>query len=135
MKIEIRHRFNSSILFSFECSMVKECVVEAVKQQAYLSVANLRGANLHEATLSGAKDYKNSHHFFFECVSRLDITLVTNLEWSMVGILSTHSPCWGTIKKRWGKKIMPLFKKLSKAGFDEWEKHYAEVLKVKGGER
>ena len=96
---------------------------------ADLREADLRGAYLRGAYLSGAKEYVNSHHFFFECVRRIDIKLITSLEWSMIGVLSIHFPCWDTIKKRWGKKIMPLFKKLSKSGFNEWEEYYKTMLK------
>ena len=124
MKTEIKHRWNGSILFSCEAESVKSAIVEAVSKKADLREADLRGAYL-----SGAKEYVNSHHFFFECVRRIDIKLITSLEWSMIGVLSIHFPCWDTIKKRWGKKIMPLFKKLSKSGFNEWEEYYKTMLK------
>ena len=36
--------------------------------------------------------------------------------------------CWGTIKKQFGKTAMSVFKKLSKAGFDEFENYYREII-------
>ena len=54
MKFEIKHRWNGSVLFSFECGSMREAVVEAVKQEANLRDANLRGADLSRANLRGA---------------------------------------------------------------------------------
>jgi hypothetical protein len=56
MKIEIKHRHNLSILFSFESedNTIKKTVEKAVKEKAYLSGADLSGANLSGAYLSGA---------------------------------------------------------------------------------
>jgi len=42
MKVEIKHRFNGSVLFSLECESLKICVEAAVK-----AGANLAGANLY----------------------------------------------------------------------------------------
>ena len=49
--IEIKNRFTGSVLFSFECETIKECVIEAVRQEANLTRANLSGANLSGANL------------------------------------------------------------------------------------
>jgi uncharacterized protein YjbI with pentapeptide repeats len=54
MKTEIKHRITGSVLFSFECETIKECVVEAIKNDANLSYADLRGADLSGANLRGA---------------------------------------------------------------------------------
>ena len=54
MKIEIKSRWTNSVLFSFECSTVREAVVEAVKNDADLSDADLRDADLSDANLRDA---------------------------------------------------------------------------------
>ena len=54
MKYEIKHRWNGSVLFSFECGSLREAVVEAAKQKANLRGADLRGADLRGANLRGA---------------------------------------------------------------------------------
>jgi uncharacterized protein YjbI with pentapeptide repeats len=46
MKFEIKHRWNGSVLFSFECESLKLCVEAAAGSGANLRGANLRGANL-----------------------------------------------------------------------------------------
>jgi len=101
---------------------------------AYLGGADLRGADLRgaylgDADLRGAKSYSENHYFWLEIIRRQPVKSFTEKEWGMIGIIFTHTLCWGSIKKRFGKKIMPVFKKLSKAGFDEWQKRYEEVLK------
>jgi len=54
MKIEIRSRFNSAVLFSLETESVKLCLQAAVKSRANLCGADLYGANLAGADLAGA---------------------------------------------------------------------------------
>ena len=54
MKIEIKSRWNATVLFSLETGSVKLCVEAAVKSRANLSGANLSRANLWGADLSGA---------------------------------------------------------------------------------
>ena len=100
---------------------------------ANLVGANLAGANLDGANLAGAKNYKNSHQVFFELVRRLDSKKITPAEWSIIGVLTIHLPCWHAITKRWGKKILPLFKKVAESGFDEYYKEYLDVLAGKDG--
>ena len=93
---------------------------------ANLRGANLRGANLRRADLRGAENYLNSHDIWIELISRQPIKDFTSTEWSIIRQIITHRLCWDSIKKRYGKKIMPVFKKLSKLGFDEWEKYYKD---------
>ena len=95
---------------------------------AYLRDADLRGADLGGADLRDAENYLNSHDFFIEVVRRQPIKTFTNNEWAMIGQITIHRLCWDSIKKRYNKKIMPVFKKLSKVRFDEWEKHYKEPI-------
>ena len=54
MLFKIKHRFNSSVLFSLETESLKLCVEAAVKGGANLGGANLGGANLGGANLGGA---------------------------------------------------------------------------------
>jgi len=101
---------------------------------AYLSGANLigvylSGAYLRGAYLRGAENYSEFHDFFMEVISRLSIKKFTNNEWAIIGQISILRLCWDTIKKQYGKKAMNIFKKLSKEGFDEWEKVYTERTK------
>ena len=60
MKIEIKHRFSGSVLFSCEADSMKSAVKLAIEAKADLSWANLSRANLSGADLSGANlDYTN----------------------------------------------------------------------------
>jgi hypothetical protein len=54
MKIEIKHQYTGSVLFSLETKSLKLCVEAAIKSRADLSGANLSGANLSRANLSRA---------------------------------------------------------------------------------
>ena len=96
---------------------------------ANLEGANLGGANLWGAYLEGAKNYYMSHDICFELIRRQDIKTFTPREWVIIGQVATHRFCWEELKKRYGKKLMPIFKKLSKAGFDEYQKRYEKVLR------
>lgn len=55
-KIEIKNRFDDSVLFSSECedNTLLKCVQEANLQYADLQYANLQGADLKDANLRGA---------------------------------------------------------------------------------
>jgi len=52
--MEIKNRFTGEVIFSHDCDSWKICVEAAVKSRADLSRANLYGANLSSAYLSGA---------------------------------------------------------------------------------
>src|SRR3990167_9139927 len=54
MKIEIKSRYDSAVLFSVEMSSLKLAIEAAVKARADLRGANLGGANLGDADLGGA---------------------------------------------------------------------------------
>ena len=54
MRIQIRHRYNYSVLFECEADSMKIAVKLAIKAKANLSGANLFGANLSRANLYGA---------------------------------------------------------------------------------
>ena len=56
MKIQIKHRFNSSILFEHECenNTIKETLIQGIKTGANLENANLENANLRNAYLQNA---------------------------------------------------------------------------------
>ena len=55
MNIEIKDRFNATVLFSLETENIKLCLQAAVKSGAYLRGAYLLGADLRGADLRGAK--------------------------------------------------------------------------------
>jgi len=108
----------------------------AYLSEADLSRANLSGAYLSEADLSGAdlsgaKNYVSCHVFWLEIIRRQKIEIFTEKEWAIIGQVFTHRLCWESIKKRYGKKIMPIFKKLSEIGFGEWSDKYSGILKEK----
>ena len=115
--IEIKNRYTDEIMLSGEYESIKNCL-EKNKD------THLRGAYLRGAYLRGAKNYVDSHDIFKEIIRRQPVKTFTNPEWSIIGQILVHTLCWDSIKKRYGKKIMPLFKKLSELGFDEWEKYY-----------
>jgi hypothetical protein len=93
----------------------------------FLRGAYLGGTDLRGAYLWGAKNYLNSHDLFQEIVRRQPLKDFTEKEWAMIGQILVHRLCWDSIKKRYAKKIIPVFKKLSKVGFQEWAKHYKTV--------
>jgi hypothetical protein len=55
MKIELKHRWNGSILFECEALSIKAALTLAVEKKVDLQGANLRYANLRGANLRGAK--------------------------------------------------------------------------------
>ena len=59
MKIQIKHSFNSSILFEHECqnNTIKKTLIQGVKTGANLYCADLQCANLYGADLRGADLY------------------------------------------------------------------------------
>jgi hypothetical protein len=62
MKIQIKHRFNSSILFEHECEKnnIKVTLIQGIKTGANLQFANLESANLQKANLESA-DLRNAN--------------------------------------------------------------------------
>ena len=150
MEIKIVSRWDSNkVLLVGKYESIKDCLEKnrdaylggaslggADLRDAYLGGASLRGADLRDAYLGGAslggadlrgvKNYLNSRDIWIEIIRRQPTKDFTDKEWSIIGQIITHKLCWDSIKKRYGKKIMPIFKKLSKLGFDEWEKYYKD---------
>ena len=135
MKIKIVSRWDSNkVLLVGKYESIKDCLKKnrgaylggADLRGAYLEGADLRGAYLGGADLRGVKNYLNSRDIWIEIIRRQPTKDFTDKEWSIIGQIITHKLCWDSIKKRYGKKIMPIFKKLSKLGFDEWEKYYKD---------
>ena len=91
--------------------------------------ANLWGANLWGANLRGAKNYLSSHDFFQEIIRRQPIETFTQPEWASIAQIIIHRLCWDTIKNKHKLPAMRVFKKCSKVGFDEWEKHFKGYIK------
>ena len=54
MKIEIKNRWNNSIIFSIEAESLKVALEIAIKKKADLAGADLAGADLAGADLAGA---------------------------------------------------------------------------------
>ncbi len=94
---------------------------------AYLGGAYLGGANLGGANLGGAKSYLNSHDFWVEIIHRQPLETFTEKEWAIIGQVYVYRLCWDAIKKRYGNEIMPIFEKLSQAGFKEWFDYYNKI--------
>jgi len=98
---------------------------------AYLGGANLGGAYLGGAYLDGAKSYSESHDIFIELVRREKVKAFTPAQWSYIGEIAVHRICWGSIKKRFRKEMLPVFGVLAKSGFGEYLEKYKQVLKDK----
>jgi hypothetical protein len=96
---------------------------------ANLRGANLRGANLRGADLRVAKNYIKSHFLFFELIRREEVESFTGPQWGIIGKISIHLWCWDTLKKQFGKKLLPIFKVLADNGFDEYYEYYKKLLK------
>ena len=140
MKIEIKNRFTGDVIIGGKYNSIKECLEKnrgAYLSGAYLSRADLygaslRGANLRGADLGGVKNYSEQHGIFQEVIRQQSLKLFTEKEWACIGQICVHKICWNGIKKRWGNTAMRVFKKLSEAGFTEWEEKYKGIISKKG---
>jgi len=101
---------------------------DANLQDANLRGAYLRSADLWGTNLQGAKGYLDSHDFFQEVVRQQKIDTFTQKEWSIIGQIIVHRLCWDSIRKRFNKSAMGIFKKLKKVGFGEWEEKYNSTI-------
>jgi len=99
----------------------------AYLQNANLQNANLQNANLWNAYLRNAKNYSEHHSFFQEVIRQQDSKIFKNEQWGIIGQICILKLCWDSIKKRFNKKAMTIFKKLSKVGFNEFELKYKDV--------
>jgi len=98
----------------------------AYLQGADLWGAGLCGSDLRGSNLRGIKNYSEHHTIFQEVVRQQKIDTFTQKEWSIIGQIIVHRLCWDSIRKRFNKSAMGIFKKLSKVGFEEWERRYKE---------
>ena len=128
MEIEIKNRWSGDVIVSGDYESIKSACIEnkANLRGADFRGANLKGANLDGANLDGARNYAQSHDIFIEVCKRERKTF-TEKDWAMIGVISVCRICWGEIKKKFKHDINRVFKKLSNAGFDEWEKYYKEI--------
>ena len=123
-EIKIVSRYDSSkVLASGKCESIKDCLD---KNRG----ADLRGANLGGADLREAKGYLNSHSFLQEVIRQQKVETFTDKEWVCIGHICIQRLCWKSIKNRFDKTAMRVFKKLSKVGFDEWEAKYISIKEV-----
>jgi hypothetical protein len=101
---------------------------------AYLRGADLRGAYLGGAYLRGAylrgiKNYADNHDIALELIRREKIETFKKSEWEIVGEISVHRFCWGTLLKQPLKPILRVFKILKERGFGEYYDKAKEFLK------
>ena len=97
-------------------------------QGADLWGAGLCGSDLRGSNLRGIKNYSEHHTIFQEVVRQQKIDTFTQKEWSIIGQIIIHKLCWDSIRKRFNKSAMGIFKKLSKVGFEEWEEKYDSTI-------
>jgi len=81
---------------------------------------NLTWANLTGADLKNIQNYSQNHQIAFEIIKRQKRDYFTQKEWSVIGEISIHLPCWNTIIKKYGKTAISICKKLAKLGFNEY---------------
>ena len=130
-EIKIVSRWDSSkVLLCGKYESIKDCLEK--NRGANLGGANLGGADLRSADLGGAylrsaKNYLSSHDFFQEVIRRQPVKTFTQAEWASIAQIIIHKLCWDTIKNKHKTSAMRVFKKCSKVGFDEWEKHFKEL--------
>jgi len=115
MEVKIKNSYTDEIIISGDYESIKIACEE--------NRANLRRANLGGADLRGAENYSQDHEVFIEICNR-NRDVFTEKDWAMIGVISVCRICWGEIKKRFKHNIKRVFRKLSEAGFDEWEKYY-----------
>ena len=101
---------------------------DANLQGADLWGAGLCGSDLRGSNLRGIKNYSEHHTIFQEVVRQQKIDTFTQKEWSIIGQIIIHKLCWDSIRKRFNKSAMGIFKKLSKVGFEEWEEKYDSTI-------
>jgi len=97
--------------------------------RADLGGAYLRGADLRGADLRGAEQYSESHDVFCELVRIQKSSAFTTKEWEFIAHISIHRICWDTITGKFRNAAMRVFKKLAKAGHNEYLKKFQKVTK------
>ena len=115
MKVEIKSRFDSTVLFTCEAASMLLALEAAVKARANLSGANLSGANLSGANLSGANlDIK---------IGRLDFG-----GWSvLVTPTETQIGCQKHPNKDWLKHTQKSVASMHADASNWWKQHGAVV--------
>jgi len=90
---------------------------------AYLYGATLDGADLTGANLRGIKNYAHSHDIFAQLV-RDNLTKFSVAEQAIAFRIVGLRLCWQSIRKEYGKKVVPVFRKLDKLGWGEYLKEW-----------
>ena len=114
MKIQIKSRYTNVIMHEYEEESLKIAVVKSVKS----------GADLRRA-----KQYSESHDVFCELVRIQKSSAFTAKEWEFIAHISIHRICWDTITGKFRNAAMRVFKKLAKAGHNEYLKKFQKVTK------
>ncbi len=130
--MEIKSRWSGKVLYTSKQKTVKETLIKAVDNGAYLRGAYLGGAYLRGADLGGADlgvkippTDTGSNYFWAELLKREAKTNIKKLQFA--GLVQLQIDwCWG----KWGKIINKHFKPLKKwiLSVDQWD-----VLKEKLG--
>ena len=130
MKMEIKHRFNESILFSGEFGSLKLAVEAAISSRTYLSGAYLSRANLSGADLSGVylsrADLSRANLSGVKGIEKQPPQTVITPQGSIIG----WKKCNGGVIV---KLVIPEGARRSNAGGRKCRAEYATVLEVIGG--
>ena len=90
--------------------------------------ANLSEANLWRANLWSIKNYSENHQIWQQLIKLQSVKIFTDMEWSMIGKITLHMPCWDTIKNKFGVPFLRVLEVLKEEGFTEYYDKYAEIL-------
>lgn len=132
MKIEIKSRWDSTVLFTAEAASLLLAVQAAIKSSADLHGANLYGANLHGADLRGADLYGANLRGAINCAEAKNAELaqaqtIIVPEGNLVG----WKKCRNNVIV---KLLIPQKAKRSNATGRKCRAEYAKVLRIFGAE-
>ena len=131
MKIEIKHRFDSSkILVCGEYESIKECLEKSVELRkdlrgAYLSGADLRGANLRGADLRGA--YLRGADLRGEKLTKEPLMLSGLKYFVIIAVEKIHIGCEVHKAEEWAKLKDSTISEMD-SGALEWWKTYKPAI-------
>lgn len=103
-----------------KADMRKTCLKGATLKNANLAGAIFTGADLTDVKIEGILGYAGSRQILQEIIRRQSEESLTIQEWGVIGQIVIKRFSWEDVAKRFGKKTIPLLKKLSKLGFNEF---------------